>query len=201
MPDQHSEIEVKLDASAVDRGSFLLFCASRFPDRYISIKGPDWYWQQGDNVVRHRHSEHGAGELTVKRRRSTSSTLNRLEVDLMFANGQKVEDVETFLEASGWKRSFGLFKHADIFYFDDCPVPMTIVYYKVCRIDPNERDWRYFVEIEAAKGSSATVKESMAAVDEWRHVLQKSFRLGDPVNESLWEIYTGKRGRVLREAK
>lgn len=190
MPDQHSEVELKFDAINVDQNSFMAFCLSYKPIKYVKAISPDVYWEQGDNIVRHRHKfQGGAGELTVKLRRSKASTTDRMEVDLTFDHTIAKGDVEKFLEASGWKKSFTLFKDADIFYFDGGSCPVTVVLYSVVS---QSGPTRKFLEIEAEKGTSTSINQSKRIVRKWRRLLEKDFKIGKPLNQSLYEIYSGK---------
>lgn len=200
MPDIHSEVELKFDASGVDQSSFMAFCLAHKPFRYIRAISPDVYWEQGENVVRHRHKfQGGAGELTVKRRRSKTSTQDRMEVDLTFSHETTKEDVEKFLEGSGWARCFTLKKDAHIFYFDGGSCPVTVVLYTVV-MEGEDRE-RVFLEIEAEKGTRTSISQAKRLVRSWRRALETEFKLGKPLNDSLYEIYSGKRYHMEGEAK
>jgi hypothetical protein len=106
--DAHTELELKFEASGVDRDEFLKWAISRDPSSLITVGCPDVYYVQGKSVLRHRWSE-GAGELTTKRRRSHNSTTNREEIDVYFDPAKTTtQDVTSLLLATGWKSSLTL---------------------------------------------------------------------------------------------
>ena len=109
--DRHYELEFKFLADHVDPGAFKSWCMSLGPTRFNSAAFPDVYWRRGDNVVRHRLLWGGAGELTVKRRKSADSITDRQEIDLRFSPETTPQDVSAFLLAAGWALEFTLQKH------------------------------------------------------------------------------------------
>jgi len=174
------------------------WCMVRGPMRYERETVPDVYYTQGDNVVRHRLLWDGAGELTVKRRRSRKETTNREEIDLTFTDKVRASDVTAFLGATGWKRVLSLFKDdVHIFWFD---LPkggqVNVAFYAVERLNyrTQKRDRRMqFIEVEVEKGSRYNEKESRAIFEEWRSAIDEAFPLGSPMTLSLFEIYTGRK--------
>lgn len=200
--DKHTELELKFDASGISRDQFINWGMAFLPVSYERVKGPDIYWRQGNNTVRHRWSG-GAGEMTVKSRRSTHSTTNRLEIDLRFASDTTSMDVEAFLLASGWKQEFVLFKECDIFRFldfeDGCGV--DVVYYTVGKLKEDKLiDKRSFIEIEIEKGSDLNSTRCHQVLEGWASAARDSFgsRLLKPMNKSLYEIFSGKKTKVKK---
>lgn len=198
MPDLHSELELKFKADHVDVKDFLRWCIEQNPSRYQAEAVPDIYYRQGNNVVRHRWLPGGAGELTVKRRRSNTSITNREEIDLDFAPNIGVGDVTSFLQATGWKREFTLYKNDVHMFWFDLPGggQINVSLYTVAKL--NERtnkcmETKTFLEVEVEKGSKYTVKSSMAILESWETNLQKAFSLGKRMNISLFEIYSGRK--------
>lgn len=194
MISEHNEIEAKLDAPFVSFDAFKKFALGTLGvERYEVITGtPDVYYEAGANVVRHRinPSRH---ELTVKRRTSTGSTRDREEIDLHFAKKTQPEDTAAFLRAVGFKEAFTLVKEAHIFWVRLSPqLQATFVIYDVWRAEEPTKK-RRFVEIEAEKGSPCTPETGKRHVRAWVKKLQDRFDLGEPLNESLYEIYSGKR--------
>lgn len=203
MSDTHSEIEHKWDATHVQEGAFLAWAIAQRPQSYEHASWPDVYYSQGDNTVRHRWSS-DAGELTVKRRKTQRSITDRVEVDLRFADGVKAEDVTVFLRASGWKRILTLFKtFVHVFRYKLSDAEVTLALYEVeqlCERTHKRINTRRFMEVEVEKGSPLSDRAAKALLDAWKVILQREFHLTSPVNESLFEIYTGRRYATMRLA-
>lgn len=199
---EHNEIEVKLPANRVDVDAFRAFCFGHKPVKYTIVsETPDTYWEQGANVVRHRDNLDGTHELTVKRRKSDASIRDRLEVDLHFAQGTRPPDVEAWLMQAGFRRAFTLTKTAHIFWFRQKRHHVTVVIYDVWRVgeDGERLDERRFIEVEAEKGSEVSVEAAKRHLRAWVSMIDCEFDVGEPSNESLWEIYSGKRYGLVEE--
>jgi adenylate cyclase class IV len=190
----HRECEIKLAADDVPVDEFVRWCFAKKPTRYMQGVGPDTYYGQGQNVVRHRKNGEGAGELTVKRRTSTRSTKDRLEIDLRFNDLTKVDDVERFLIATGWKPEFTVVKSFHIFWFEAEFPSLEVVLYDVRCTYPNGKSTpsRRFVEVEVSKKDSGHVR-GFYALEDWEKQLREQFNIGATQSESLYEIYSGKR--------
>jgi adenylate cyclase class IV len=192
---QHDEIEAKLSADNVDMMAFVNVMKSR-PDleryKYVS-RSPDDYYENGTAVVRHRGKD-GSHELTVKRRKSNSSTRDREEIDLHFSPTTAHESVSAFLRATGYVKAFTLTKEAHIFWVKPTPnITLSFVIYDVWK-QAEGGNARRFIEVEAEKGSNVTAETGKRYVREAVRQLQESFKhLGEPLNESLYEIFSGKR--------
>lgn len=201
MPDTHSEIEIKFVADDVDMGLFNRWCMRKKPVRYEHVFGPDVYYVQGHNTVRHRWNIGTAGELTVKRRKSAGDVTDRVEIDLSFGPTTNINDVTQFLLATGWKRTFTLMKEAHIFWYDD-PVPMTLVIYEAGKLANTGAgtkvvEERRFIECEIEKGSSLSPETSREELLKLERELKDVFGVGQRSKLSLYEIYSGKRYEVL----
>lgn len=196
MIDQHNEIERKINAGGVRVSDFRDWCEQRKPVQYVYVHSPDYYYRQGENVVRHRVNSEESHELTVKRRSSTKSTFDRLEIDLKFAATTKASDVEAFLKATGWTLEFKLEKKADIFWFKEGNTHLTVVIYDVfC----GEHKMRRFIEVEAEKGSDVTVDHAKKRVNAWIKDICADFAISnEPLNDSLYEIYSGKKYQTVQ---
>lgn len=197
MPDRHTELELKFAADKVPPRDFVERCMGRHPSRYDhEATFPDVYYVQNDNVVRHRWIPGGAGELTVKRRRSKKNSTNREEIDLLFAPGISLPDVTSFLDATGWKRLFTLLK-SDVhsFWFPLEWGHVNVAMYTVERLNEKTRKHelrKRFVEVEVEKGSDITLDASTGVLTSWKHWLDNQFAIGEPLNVSLYEIYSGQ---------
>jgi adenylate cyclase class IV len=154
---QHRELEVKLAADGMNIKAFKDWCFGRDPSKYLHVTGPDVYYTQGKNVLRHRQpGQGGPGELTVKRRTSKKSTRDRLEIDLKFADIVNIEDVGRFLTATGWKQKFTVIKDCHIFWFEDrvpASRPCSTASAACCRTARRRGKGR-FVEFEIHKADS-----------------------------------------------
>lgn len=201
MSDPHSEIEFKWDAGHVSEDEFMAWAATQRPESYERASFPDVYYAQGDNIVRHRWSD-DAGELTVKRRKTSKSIVDRVEVDLRFAIGVKGNDVTVFLQASGWKRILTLFKvFVHVFRYRVDGAEVTIALYEVeqlCERTRKRIKTRRFLEVEVEKGSPLSDRSARLLLESYKSRLEKQFHLTSPVTESLFEIYTGRRYQIMR---
>lgn len=195
----HQELEVKIDAESVPVKDFRDWCAGKGPSRYVHLISPDTYYEQGKNVLRHRHGGKSAGELTVKRRTSKSSTRKRQEIDLRFDQETTQDDVKRFLEATGWDPAFTVVKDCHIFWFLDQKPGVEVVLYDVRCIFPNGKETapRRFVEIEIHKADSNHPK-ALTTLKDWEAEARAKFTMGETQDLSLYEIYSGKQYRMTR---
>lgn len=197
---QHRELEIKLDADEVQVEQFKQWCFGRSPSKYLHVIGPDTYYVQGKNVLRHRQNGEGAGELTVKRRTSKKSTKDRLEIDLRFDQGTSQDDVTRFLVATGWAPQFTVIKDCHIFWFEDRKPGVEVVLYDVrcIYVSGKETSPRRFAEVEIHKADSNSSR-ALSTLKEWERDARAVFSFGETQSESLFEIYSGKRyGMVKR---
>lgn len=198
MISHHDEIEAKLDAQKVDLNTFLGWARQlEDVDRMEHCQNtPDDYYECGEAVVRHRGVE-GRHELTVKRRKSATSTRDREEIDLFFSDRTPHESVGAFLRATGYTHALRLSK-SNIYIFWVKPTPnITLVYciYDVWDESGPSRFSKRFVEVEVEKGSNVTPETGKRYLRDAVAAMQKALKpyVGDVVNESLYEIFTGKR--------
>lgn len=196
----HDEFEHKYEAEDVLPEIFMQVCMERSPERYLRAVGPDAYYEQGDNVLRHRLSG-GAGELTVKRRKSELDSEDRLEIDLHFDPKTSVVDVQRFLQATGWARTFTVLKDCRIFWFREGAMEVNVSYYESWLLqDDPEPTRKRFVEIEIEKGTKYNPTDARAFLLYWRnHLLRNGVALGDRINESLYELYSGKKYGIVND--
>jgi adenylate cyclase class IV len=194
MISEHDEIEAKMCADGTSFEEFRAFIMGKDVERYDHIIGPDYYYESGSNVVRHRQDRKDCRhELTVKKRKSGGSTRDRLEVDLHFDQKTVPHDVDTFLRAIGFTNVFTLVKEAHIYWVRLSPnLISTYVIYDVWKDDDPDTKAR-FIEIEAEKGSDVTPDTAKRHIRNAVTQLRGRFKLPEPLNESLYEIYSGKR--------
>ena len=195
MISEHNEIEAKLEADDILVSDYCKYMFGTLPTRYECVTGPDTYYTNGLNVVRHREKLNSkTHELTVKRRKTSQSTRDREEIDLHFLERTGVEDVRAFLKATGFKKEFRLVKTAHIFWMTSNGVELTHVIYDVWRDDDGSISQnKRFVEVEAEKGSDSTVAHAKREVNAWVKTLGEVFGPRAPLNDSLYEIYSGKK--------
>lgn len=193
--DKYSELEYKFDAVDVSEVDFLKWAIQRFPVKYTNSSCPDVYYSQLDNIIRHRWSE-GAGQLTVKQRKSLKSIANRVEVDLSFADNMEIADVTKFILASGFKRILTIFKEmVHVFWFEEDNASITLSLYTVKKLNEKTQKCEEpmsFMEVEIEKGSNLTDEAAAVLLEKWKKELTAIFSLDKPMNLSLLELFSGK---------
>lgn len=199
MVHNHNEIEVKFQADHVDVRDFKRYFNDDLEASVKHVIGPDTYWSKDEDVVRHRIDSERGSEITVKRRKSLSSTKDREEIDLPFGPNSKVtpDDIDAWLRALHFTELFSLTKEAWIVTTKLTPnVNGCFVIYEVWLSEtPNQK--RRFIEIEIEKGSNITVETAKRHLNTWAQKLQSQFKLQDPLNQSLYEIYSGRKNTII----
>lgn len=195
---KHTELEIKLDASGVDTLSFLQWCIGLGPTKYEHAIGPDVYYKQGSNTIRHRWFAGPAGELTVKLRKSNAHTTDRVEIDLQFDGNVSQDDVTAFLVATGWQKLFTLQKDCHIFWLEMNDVPVSVVLYDVWEIPETKPKRKRFLEVEIDKGFQINQEKALQTLEWWRRRLADTFQVTKPMNLSLYEIYSGKKYKTVK---
>ena len=188
----HEELEIKFKADGVDFKSFNTYLNNNFnkiKKRHVTC--PDVYYIKDKDVVRHRYSE-DAGELTIKQRKSSESTLDRLEIDLKFHKDVTKENVEAFLVALGFKVKFILNKDSYIYHIirRESGIESVLAYYTV---GTNDNDIKSFIEVEIEKSNNINKAEAFKELKWWNKELKFNVGVGTPLNESLYEIYSGEK--------
>ncbi len=184
------EIERKYRANSEDWSEFVTLLKGLGPSKRLLVEGPDTYYENGDRVLRWRHSK-DKPELTIKAKTSATSNLVREEVDYP-AKGD-ARTTMTFVRALGYKKAFRIRKKCQIFWYERKEGNVNVVIYDVtCRGHRTRR----FVEIEAEKGMDLELSKRL--VDEWEKKLGLSPRQRE--SRSLYEIYSGKPAPTTGEA-
>lgn len=215
---QYSEVEHKYAADHVHVADFIEWVKSNLVGaKHTPVAGTDIYYRQGENVIRHRYPMVGAGELTVKVRKDANTTTNRVEVDLPLAPKAEPADVERFLHYSGWLPEVTLFKTCNIYEFSHpenvstalmssatSKPSISLVIYDIHHL-PSEgqvaKKRRRFIEVEVEKSAGISQMAALSALAWWDSKLREAFKLSDPMNESLYELYTEGRYRTVSEEK
>lgn len=195
------EIEIKWDATAVNRFEYnrkiLAFLnVKKLKREFLKVAGFDYYYtSKNGDVVRHRVSKN-TNELTIKARLDNKSTTVRTEINMQLSKQCSLVDVTEFFGLVGIKRDFEIYKDCDIWFIQDGQAEVSIVWYKVSK--PKMRD-RIFMEVEV---HNVGERDSMRILKRWTKVLHDLFGLSDKdvLQDSLYEIYSGKRYKLIKEA-
>ena len=210
---QHSELEAKYDANGLTLEKFESFVGARsemYPQtRKITVVGTDIYYEHRRDVVRQRIGE-DHHELTVKVRKSKKQIQDRHEVDLTIAAKSRPVDAQQFLKLIGFKDVLSLVKTSYIYFFRRAPsiidttrpekdqyVDFDVAIYDVTLSPPGLHPVRRFLEVEIHKESPLTQaqrEEELLLLKESLYLLN----IGEPLNESLYEIYSGKKYRIQK---
>jgi adenylate cyclase class IV len=196
------EIEIKWDASSVKRSLFNKavadFCKQKkLKNKLVQVAAFDYYHSSKDGHVARHRSGAGTNELTVKSRISKNSTTIRREINLKLAKETSPIEVQEAMEEWGFTDNLPIFKDCDIYFINDGKYVVDIVWYKVSSprvVGPD----KIFIEVEV---HNAPEKSSMRILNNWKKFLYANFEITDKniINESLYEIYSGKRYRMSRK--
>ena len=191
---EFSELEVKLAADKVDPNKFKNFIQGMEVERFLRVTGPDSYHERDGDVVRYRYDpKEKRSEITVKKRRTENSIRDRLEINLLLDPKMQPKDVDAFLENIGFKKCFTVVKEANIYWVKLTPnLTASFVLYTTW-LDDKPKETKSFIEIECESESNVTTETAKRHLRTWTLALQDRFNLGEPLNESLYEIYSGKR--------
>lgn len=189
---QHSEVEIKLDAEGLNPKKFMEFvinCDVHI-DRILIVSGYDTFYRNGDNVVRHRcDGDDKDSVLTVKKRKSKKSIIDRYEVDLPVKPGVPPEMVSAFLEMSGWTEEFTINKQYHIFNVSGKDHEACVALYDVWRTGNYKNKYR-FLEVEIERKSKCTPKMGERYLEEWLENIKTSLLPNAvPLNVSLYELF------------
>lgn len=206
--DRYSEVEAKFEAPAVEPHQLLAYAAEIQADpvlkpyRYnisgaIIVGGWDTYYKQGDSILRHRcdgENGHQSNCLTTKTRKSKKDLLDRNEVDLFLRPGTLPEDVEAFLQRTGWEQVFTINKQYTVLHLHSSSGPDNIVCLALYDVwEDDRKQARRFLEAEVERDSACTTTQGRAALKKWISSIRARFDLPEPVNQSLYEIYAPKK--------
>lgn len=192
---KRSEIECKFECNELTLHEFTSFMGHEFPwlmREYKKVAGWDAYYVQGDNVVRHRvDGRRKRSVLTVKRRKSEDSLIDRHEIDMPVADQVPPADVTGFLLMTGWKHLFTINKESFIYHVDEVEpkASVCVALYDVWTDAQEREDGRRFLEIEVEKDSDISMKEAKKLLEDWKELFQVAFGFDDPLNQSLFEMY------------
>ncbi len=187
--DPHSELEVKFAADAVDPNDLFTWLDARDVRRYHVVDGFDTYYRRGEHIVRHRcDGTKKLSVMTTKTRKSQESLTDRNEVDLPQDATVSAHDVGVFLARTGWEPEFTIDKTSYIAHVHIGGAHICVALYDVFPRDRSYPD-RRFLEIEIEKDSLLTPDQGAVVLEQWTRSARESLALGDPLNESLYEMY------------
>lgn len=136
------EIEFKYDAQDMSMNKFVELMETFKIDKKLLVSSYDDYFiDSSGNFIRYRHHD-ARGELTIKRKTSTTNNNERIEVNVP-TEGNNLKAVTAFVDLLGYQHNFGIYKTCNIFWIDK----VVMVYYVV--YDKELKEKRRFVEIEA----------------------------------------------------
>ncbi len=189
--DKHSEMEVKFRADGVTVEDVNAIFDMVDVSSYKKVGGYDRYYTQGDNIVRHRcDGLKKTSILTVKSRKQAESITDRHEIDMPIGLNVPEEDVTAFLAMTGWKLDFEIYKMSYIWHLHSENYSVCIALYDVWP-EKAVLGQRY-LEVEIEKDSVCTDEQGLEYLAEWQEVFQFSLDLDNPLNKSLYELYSPK---------
>jgi hypothetical protein len=197
------EIEYKFDAGHISWEEFEEFVKNGFFDTFHIIKkqifnGFDDYWELQDSVIRHRHWGQ-VNQLTVKLRKNKKSILNRIEQDLNFSKKTSSKDVSEFLRFAGYNKTVSIKKKSVVLWLEnEAGLHFTMVLYEVKCLNKEIKNKR-FLEIEVEKSNYIDEVQAEEELFILKGLISKKFNLSNPMNKSLYEIYSGKVYKVYEK--
>jgi adenylate cyclase class IV len=156
--------------------------------RKLTVAGFDYYYKSNRGVPRHRHGS-TTNELTIKARLSKKSTTRRREINLKLAKETSPIQVQDFMRELGITKILPIHKDCDIYFIQEGRYIVDVVWYRVTVDGAPTRD---FLEVEVHE---APVADSLKILGRWKKWMYDEFGITnkDIENESLYEIYSGKR--------
>lgn len=200
--DPHSEVEIKFAADKVSVRDFHKFVASYASAHLNSDKdiqvygfkrvdGVDTFYQLGDRVLRYRDDFNGRSELTYKSRKSKTSIIDRIEINLPIKPGTPAETTKALLVSLGAREQFRITKTSHIYHIrahtaDQDVYNATLALYTVSK---DGQAPRTFLEVEVEATSVCLSEDALEVLGVWSKRIQKHLGLKKPLNSSLYEIY------------
>ncbi|MDE2425599.1 MAG: hypothetical protein KGO96_06795 [Elusimicrobia bacterium] len=193
----NSEVELKFDASHLTLRTFQRLIKKLKTNDFLDciasnlVEGWDDYYEQNGNIVRHRYDKFDYNQLTVKLLKD-KSIIDRIEKNISIRY-ENPEDVSDFLELLGFKKSLKIYKTSDIYYFQEKSIIFSVVFYTIkCKGFADKQ----FIEIEVEKDDKIPIKNALEFLSEIKKPIMELFKLKEPINKSLYEIYTGKKYKL-----
>jgi len=187
--DKNVEMEYKFAADGIDLAKFDDALQLLLPDEVVSPKVRDVYFQAVDGVsVRHRIVDGKYQELTTKKRRNSYSLQCRTEINVKLDLGTDPADMIRLMGMMGYEHQLTLDKPTCAVYtFMNDLGEVEVALYTVSMVGDSNKPFRTFVEVEV-KGEMSE-NDAADVLNEWKAFLQEAFKLGEPMNTSLYEMY------------
>jgi adenylate cyclase class IV len=191
------EVETKWDAEVIPRHIYnkairLFLRGKKVPYRFLQVDGFDYYFtSKTGHTLRHRVSKN-TNELTVKARLSKKSIKIRMEGNIRLTKDNDLKEVHGTYKLLGFKEDVSLYKDCDIYFLKDGKADISIVWYLVKKAGFKDRA---LMEVEV---HGITEKKSMKKLKQWEQIMYQLFKLSDKdiINQSLYEMYSGKQYRM-----
>lgn len=192
---RYSELEIKLAADGLEPAGFIDFIlkSKANVETLQMISGTDTFYRKGKEVIRHRcDGKEKRSVLTVKKRKSKNSLVDRHEVDLPVKMDVPPEDVAAFLELAGWKEEYTIRKEYYIFHIAENNHRSCVALYDVWKVDGVKvvsKKYR-FLEVEIERDSECSTRTGESLLTEWLTNINAAI-LPDskPLNISLYELF------------
>jgi len=191
------EIELKYAADHVDWDVFerrvMSYLKKKFKKAKTTVRridgALDTFYDLQNVPIRFRRKAGGKlGELTIKERHSAASTVSRDEIDLFLSPPDKAA-LDAFMGKLGGKELFTLTKDYCLFEVKTDKLDLDVVIYHAY----NESLSKFFIEVEVGKKSHISTEKAMVLVGKLGKDVAKMFKLGQPLNQSLFEIFNENR--------
>lgn len=204
--DRHSEVEIKFRAPKVSLQDYHKLLLERDTvhtsikgirqhfriARYKVARGSDTFFNLGGEIVRYR-SDGGGGVLTYKKRKSDKSIMDRVEIDLPFADSVQPRDVHKVMRFLGAEEEFEIFKISYIYHakgeYEGAEYEATFALYDVFT-EGEEGPFQRFLEVEIERDNKCSPDDAIKILDKWSKIIKTRLEVEGPLNESLYEIYS-----------
>jgi adenylate cyclase class IV len=189
---KNSELELKWAADHLTSAIFVDRMSAYTPAEPRVLVGTDYYYRRGEAVLRYRRDDDGSVELTTKQRKSDDSIRDRVEVNVRLDPRTETETVEALLRAVGFKNDVALAKRSHVYRLEvGGGATAVIAFYVVDKVGANIPP-RAFIEVEIEQDDNVPQAQAEALLDLFRDAFTFRFMLKEPLNESLYEMYSGR---------
>jgi predicted adenylyl cyclase CyaB len=164
---------------------------------FKEASGYDYFYKLNKATLRLRiQNDHSRVELTYKARKSKKSISDRTEINVLLQNTEAAH-AKNLIEALGGKEVLKIWKRSLIYHLS---IPFGKQYHEVClamyTVYTNSKDEQklgQFLEVEIENTQKLSDKEAMVFLDKLKWDLECFFNVTNPLNKSLFEMYSKKR--------
>jgi adenylate cyclase class IV len=184
---EFKEIEMKYDADEIKLEDFKkAILENNLPiSKHLLVSSYDAYFTNDKNeFIRYRFTA-DRGELTIKRKTSERSNIERVEVNIS-TDGDNLEAVTAFNELLGYHHNFTIYKTCDIYWTGK----VDLVYYVV--YDKEFKELRRFIEIEALESAEwESEEEAWKEISKYEKMLEPlGITPKNRLRKSLFEVFS-----------